>query len=92
MNEKIGNIKMLIQKQIIQITDPLVKSALENILTEPIRHLREWDYSNDHEKFECWTIAIDESSDTSINYSEFRYFFMLPSSCFMVIARILFIL
>ena len=73
MTEKINLIKILVQDQLTEIADPLVRFALEKILIEPVLHFREWDYSSSHEMLECWTIAIDWSSDTSIIYSEFGH-------------------
>jgi hypothetical protein len=70
MNQNNSKIKQLVQKEILQIRDPLVKSSLEKILVEPTEHLREWDYSNKGEMFECWTVAIDSTTDTSLIYSE----------------------
>ena len=67
------DIRELLQDQILLIQDPIVKDGLEKIMVEPSKHLREWDYSDHGEMFECWTIAIDESSDTSIIYSEFGH-------------------
>ena len=73
MPEKIDDIKVLVQDQIRQIVDPLVNSALKKIVVEPTLHLREWDYSPNHEKLECWTIAVDETTDSSIVYSKFGF-------------------
>jgi len=73
MTTSITDIKILVQDQIKLIQDTIVKSGLEKILVEPSLHLRDWDYSSKGEQFECWTIAIDESTDTSIIYSEFGH-------------------
>ena len=78
MVEDVSNIKARVRDQLILIADPLVKSTLEKMLTEPIMHLREWDYSPNHEQFECWTIAIDSSTDTSLVYSAFGFGPKLP--------------
>ena len=67
------DIKALVQKQILQIKDPIVKSGLESMLIEPTNHLRDWDYGVKGEQFECWTIAIDNLHDTSIVYSDFGF-------------------
>ncbi len=67
------DIKALVQKQILLIKDPIVKSGLELMLTEPTKHLRDWDYGDKGEQFECWTIAIDNLHDTSIVYSDFGF-------------------
>ena len=67
------HIKAIVQDQMMQIKDPLVKSALEKILIEPSRHIREWDYGTNGEEFECWTIAVDHSTDTSFIYCEYGF-------------------
>jgi hypothetical protein len=66
-------LKAVVKEQIIQIADPIVKSAFEKIVIEPVPHLRKWDYGTNNEEFECWTIAIDEPSNTSIIYSAFGF-------------------
>jgi len=71
MKEK--RLPTLVQEQIILIKDPIVKSGLEKILVEPTLHLRNWDYGVKGEQFECWTVAIDHLTDTSIVYSEFGH-------------------
>lgn len=67
------DIKDLIQKQLLLIKNPIVKYGLESILIEPTKHLRDWDYGAKGEQFECWTIAVDTISDTSIVYSDYGF-------------------
>ena len=73
MNIAVENIKLLVQQEIDKIEDPIVKNSLIEVLVEPTSHLRKWDYSLNNESFECWTIAIDKSSDTSFIYSEYGF-------------------
>ncbi|MEM7372378.1 MAG: hypothetical protein AAF587_27410 [Bacteroidota bacterium] len=68
------DIKQLVQKELDMMRKPVVKKGLESILTvEPIAHLREWDYSRNGEKCECWTVAIDPQTDSSIIFSEYGH-------------------
>lgn len=68
-----SRIRDLINKELLLIKDPIVKSGLESILVEPTIHLRDWDYGVKGEQFECWTIAVDILCDTSIVYSDFGF-------------------
>ena len=70
MKEGIDYFKKVVQSQINMIKDPIVKEGLQSILVEPTNHLRHWDYSGTNETFECWTVAVDNNSDTSLIYCE----------------------
>jgi hypothetical protein len=67
------SIETIIQQQLAQIRNPLIKGALEKLTVVPRSHLRKWDYGTNGEEFECWTIAVDNATDTSIIYSEFGF-------------------
>ncbi len=70
MQQKNTNINSLVEEQLVAIKNPLVKSALEKMIVLPTPHIRKWDYSNNDEFFECWTIGFDQLTDTSIIYSK----------------------
>lgn len=74
-NNKHNNIsiKSLVNSEIDKINNPIVKNALQNIIVEPVQHLRKWDYGHNDEKFICWTIAIDKDSDTALVYSDYGF-------------------
>ena len=68
------SIKHLIQQELLNIKNHLVENGLKSLLVpEPILHMREWDYGKENEKFECWTIAIDTQTDTSIVFSDYGH-------------------
>jgi len=60
----------LVERELSLITDPLVLKSLREYLVPPTRHLRNWDYGSPGERYPCWTIASDSSTDTGIVYSE----------------------
>ena len=73
MDTTVLQIKEIVHGQMMQIHDSLVKSELEKLMIEPNLHLRKWDYGSNGEVFNCWTIAVDESTDTSIIYCEYGF-------------------
>jgi hypothetical protein len=68
--QTVESIKNLVQEQIEKINKPIIKAGLIKYLVEPTSHIRDWDYSTKGESFVCWTVAVDNSSDTSIVYCE----------------------
>ena len=45
------NIKNLIQQELLNIANHIVKKGLKSLLvSEPISHMREWDYGKENEK------------------------------------------
>lgn len=74
MKQTSENIKKLIQQELLNIANLIVQNGLKSLLvSEPILHMREWDYGKENEKFECWTVAIDSQTDTSIVFSDYGH-------------------
>ncbi|MFD2562866.1 hypothetical protein [Aquimarina rubra] len=74
MKRTAENIKQLVQQELLMITNPTVKNELVSLLVpKPIAHTRDWDYGVADDTYECWTIAMDEKTDTSIVYSDFGF-------------------
>ena len=57
----------LVAEELRSIADPDRRAALSSLLVEPQRHLRSWAYGPG--KFECWTVARDDSRATVLIYS-----------------------
>jgi hypothetical protein len=72
-NHNSASIKSLVKSEMERITNPIVKNALEDILVNPIQHMRKWDYGTKGEEFVCWTVAIDKNSDTALVYSDYGF-------------------
>jgi hypothetical protein len=60
----------LVGREVAAIEDLEVREALERFLVLPQRHMRNWDYGAAGEQYACWTVALDERSDTALLYSE----------------------
>jgi hypothetical protein len=59
--------------EVERIGDSIVREELRARLRTPVLHEREWDYGLPEDRFACWTVVEDESSDTAIVYSEFGF-------------------
>jgi hypothetical protein len=68
-----ADIVSLVRREIETIVDPVVRDALTSRVLEPRSHLREWDYGDPGERYPCWTIVEDATSDTAIVYSAFGH-------------------
>ncbi|MFZ4056524.1 MAG: hypothetical protein ACOYKE_00225 [Ferruginibacter sp.] len=73
MIQNANEIKPLVQQQLFQIDDDLIKTTIEQILIEPNKHFRIWENSTTAEEIECWTIAIDKENNSSIVYAELGF-------------------
>ena len=69
MAETEEEIAALTGAELLKIADRVVRDGLREHLLRPERHLRNWDYGAKDDKFPCWTIASDVTSDTAIVYS-----------------------
>jgi hypothetical protein len=58
----------IIESQMEQISDPVVRDALKSLLVEPFLQQRKWDY--DDISYSCWVVADDPKSDTRYIYCE----------------------
>jgi hypothetical protein len=65
-------IETLVAREIAAIDDAIVRVALEHWLVSPRRVLRDWDYADDVQH-ECWVIAEDPASKTSIAFCEYGF-------------------
>ena len=59
----------LVAREIAAIGDAGVRAALEHRLVPPRRVMRDWDYADDVQ-YECWIVAEDLLSKTSIAYCD----------------------
>ena len=59
----------LVRNEIETIVDPVVREALSSRVLEPRSYPRDWDYGAPGERYPCWTIVEDATSDTAIVYS-----------------------
>lgn len=63
-------VNSLINNEIESIDDPLIVSALRPILIEPEIREMDWNYGPEGQKYACWVVARDQTSDTEIVYCE----------------------
>lgn len=67
------DVAALASQQLATIRDSVVRDALRLLLQTPSRHLRDWDYGLEGERYECWTVAVDAESNTALVYSEYGF-------------------
>jgi hypothetical protein len=74
-NETVNSdhVASLVRGELQNIRDDTVRQALASRVGEPARHLRDWDYGPPSQRFPCWTIVADPSSDTALVYSLFGF-------------------
>jgi hypothetical protein len=65
-----AEIRSLVERELASITDRVVIEGLRAHLVPPSLHFRNWDYGKPGERYPCWSIASDPSTDTGIVYSE----------------------
>ena len=68
------HINKLVHQELKKIKNAVVKEGISLLLlSEPIPHLRKWEYGEEDEKFECWTIAVDSKTETAIVFSDYGH-------------------
>ena len=72
-NPSAAEVASLVRRELEAIVDPVVRNALELRLAPPELHVRDWDYGGPGERYPCWTVASDPSTDTAIVYSVFGF-------------------
>jgi hypothetical protein len=50
-------VRRLVRRELALIADPARRAALERILVEPRREIRDWDYGEPGERYPYWVIA-----------------------------------
>ena len=70
MFETPADVNALLERELELLRDAVVREALARRLIVPEYHLRAWDYGAVDERYPCWTVAKDASSDSAIVFSE----------------------
>jgi hypothetical protein len=69
--DSVEKMKALVESQMQQITDPVVREALQSLLVEPFLQTRNWFYGGEPEiVFPCWVVADDPENNTRYVYCE----------------------
>lgn len=59
-----------LEAELSQICDDEVLSSIKQWIVRPYCVLRDWDYGEEGEAYECWTVLEHEPSNTGIAYCE----------------------
>lgn len=63
-------LKALIDAELNQLTNGLVKEHVRGLLVEPVSVLRGWDYGAPGEVYPCWTVLAYPDANIAIAYCE----------------------
>lgn len=66
-------LKSLIQSELSQVSDQRILARIRELLVEPEIVLRNWDYGKPGQKYPCWTVLKDDTSETGTCYCEFGF-------------------
>jgi hypothetical protein len=72
------DISKIVETELTKLSSPEIADAIRPLLVPPKHHLRLFEYSPTHERFECWTILEHPPSDTGIAFSNFGFGPKLP--------------
>jgi len=61
-------ISSLVQAELEAIDDPIFREKVRSYLVEPYPIERPWDYGVEGQKYTCWTVMEDFSTNTGIAY------------------------
>jgi len=56
----------LVDLELERLLDARVKAHIRRLLVEPEPVLRDWDYGEPGEQFQCWAVLSDSNSKTGI--------------------------
>jgi hypothetical protein len=65
-----SDISSLVEAEIGRIVQSELVEVIRNHLVEPRMELRDWDYGEDSEQFECWIVCEDWQSNNAIAYCD----------------------
>ena len=61
-------IATLVRKEIADISDRVLREALEKLLVDPYCTERAWDYGDEGQTYPCWIVLEHPASNTGIAY------------------------
>lgn len=72
-NKNAEDIKELVRAELDKITNVELRTELAQYIIEPVREMRNWDYSTSGEQFPVWIVARFPGHDVELAYSDFGH-------------------
>ena len=67
------SIQKKMRQELDTLADPRVSAHIQSLLIEPEPVMRPWDYGEEDQKYECWSVLVESDGNIGIAYSEFGF-------------------